>query len=370
MTLWIFVLLAVIICFAISIFFLISRIRNILFADKEASVKKPVATLISALITAALIAVPSVAISPINGIICVLHLVLIWAICELIAYIVKRLTTKKIKKLYTGIVALVLTVSYLCFGWYTTHTVCATGYALDTDKEIGKLRIIQFADAHIGTTFDGDGFAAYVDEMQAKKPDVVLITGDFVDDSTTREDMLKSCEALGRFNAKYGVFFAYGNHDKGYYSEEVRGWTNADFTQALASAGVTVLEDESVLIDDRFYIVGRKDYSEKEKGNYCMSMAELTDGLDDSKYIIVMEHQPHDYDAQANSKADLVLSGHTHGGQLLPINYVGEWTGINCRTYGYEKRNNTEFIVTSGISDWEIKFKTGCISEYVVIDVE
>ncbi|MGN0517170.1 MAG: metallophosphoesterase [Acutalibacteraceae bacterium] len=370
MTIWFFVLLAVIVCFAISIIFLISMIRHILFADKVSSGTKVAPTLISLLITAAIIFIPSVAMSSVNGIICVIYLVLIWAICELVAYIVKRLTTKKIKKLYTGIAALVLTISYLCFGWYTAHTVCTTGYIIDTDKEIGKLRIIQFADAHIGTTFDGDGFAAYVDEMQTKNPDVVLITGDFVDDSTTREDMFKSCEALSRFNTKYGVFFAYGNHDKGYYSEESRGWSNAEFTQALKAAGVTVLEDESILIDDRFYIVGRKDYSEEQKGNHCMSMAELTDGLDSSKYIIVMDHQPHDYDAQANSKTDLVLSGHTHGGQLLPINYVGEWTGVNCRTYGYEKRNNTEFIVTSGISDWEIKFKTGCISEYVVIDVE
>lgn len=367
---WIFILLVIIMCFAISIIFLISRIRRILFADKVASGKKTAHTLISALITAAIIIIPSVAMSSVNGIICVLHLVLIWAICEFIAYIVKRLTTKEIKKLYICIVSFLLTVSYLCFGWHTAYTVRTTNYSIDTDKEIGELRIIQFADSHIGTTFDGDGFASYVDEMQAHNPDIVLITGDFVDDGTTREDMFKSCEALSRFNAKYGVFFAYGNHDKGYYREESRGWTNTEFTQALTAAGVTILEDESILIDDRFYIVGRKDYSEEQKGNYCMSMAELTDDLDDSKYIIVMDHQPHDYDAQANSKTDLVLSGHTHGGQLFPINYVGEWTGINCRTYGYEKRNNTEFIVTSGISDWEIKFKTGCISEYVVIDVE
>ena len=72
---------------------------------------------------------------------------------------------------------------------------------------------------------------------------------------------------------------------------------------------------------------------------------------------------------EAASAADLVVSGHTHGGQLFPATYVGEWFGINDRTYGHENRNGTDFIVTSGISDWEIQFKTGTKSEYVMIDV-
>ncbi len=63
------------------------------------------------------------------------------------------------------------------------------------------------------------------------------------------------------------------------------------------------------------------------------------------------------------------LSGHTHGGQMFPINILGELTGANDNTYGYEKRKNTEFIVTSGISCWAIKFKTGTRSEYVVLNI-
>ena len=64
------------------------------------------------------------------------------------------------------------------------------------------------------------------------------------------------------------------------------------------------------------------------------------ENIDTSKYIIVLDHEPNDYDMEATSDADLVLSGHTHGGQMIPITYVGEWFGINDRTYGYERRNN------------------------------
>ena len=67
---------------------------------------------------------------------------------------------------------------------------------------------------------------------------------------------------------------------------------------------------------------------------------------------------------------DLVLSGHTHGGQLFPLNRMGEWLGIDAKSYGLERRKSTDFIVTSGISDWAIQFKTGCRSEYVVVDVK
>ena len=96
---------------------------------------------------------------------------------------------------------------------------------------------------------------------------------------------------------------------------------------------------------------------------------ELLKGIDAKRYMIVLDHQPNDYAAESAAGADLVLSGHTHGGQLIPINFVGEWLGANDRTYGREKRGTTEFIVTSGISDWAIGFKTGTKSEYVVLNL-
>ena len=142
-------------------------------------------------------------------------------------------------------------------------------------------------------------------------------------------------------------------------------------------------------IGDNAYVIGRLDYSvEKEQGGSRKTMRELmneacgnefpADGDNETaleknsgcgKYIIVIDHQPADYARQAESGADLVLSGHTHGGQLFPFNNVGKWIGANDRVYGHERRNKTDFIVTSGISDWAIKFKIGTRSEYVIINV-
>ena len=94
--------------------------------------------------------------------------------------------------------------------------------------------------------------------------------------------------------------------------------------------------------------------------------------LDPGKYTIVLDHQPQDYAAQEEAGADLVLSGHTHGGQLFPLMVIENHSNItpDDKVYGHEKRGKTDFIVTSGISDWAIRFKTGCKSEYVIVEIE
>ena len=128
--------------------------------------------------------------------------------------------------------------------------------------------------------------------------------------------------------------------------------------------GVHVLEDEYLTVDD-LTIIGRRDSGDESRAE----MSELMKNVSPDSYTIVLDHEPNDYDNEAAANADLVLSGHTHGGQLFPVTYVGEWFRINDATYGYERRKNTDFIVTSGISDWEIFFKTGTKSEYVIIDI-
>jgi predicted MPP superfamily phosphohydrolase len=100
-----------------------------------------------------------------------------------------------------------------------------------------------------------------------------------------------------------------------------------------------------------------------------LSPEQLLAGVDRKRYIVLLDHQPHDFDAEAAAGADLVLCGHTHGGQFIPMRRVGEWIGENALCYGHERRQNTDFVVSSGISNWALQFKTGCRSEIVVIDL-
>ncbi|MBR3538988.1 MAG: metallophosphoesterase, partial [Eubacterium sp.] len=239
-------------------------------------------------------------------------------------------------------------------------------YQIETTKDLGreKLRIAQITDSHIGATFDGEGFADHLKKIQETHPDILVITGDFVDDSSTREDLYRCATALKDFEAPLGKYFVYGNHDKGYFRN--RDFSADDLEAVLSDyAGVEVLTDGVKLVDDKVYIVGRNDFSNKNR----VSIDKILSLLDPSKYIVVLDHQPTDFDAEAKTGADLVLCGHTHGGQMLEMKLVGNLMGVNNKVYGMETRDNTTFIVSSGISDWAIGFKTGTESEFCVIDI-
>lgn len=302
-----------------------------------------------------------------NMMVCILHLLAFWLLCDGAAFLLRKATGRKTKnRQLSGYAALVLTVAYLSFGWYTAHHVVATHYEIYSDKLQGveRLRVVGFADSHVGTTFHGEKMAQYVEKINAQKPDLVFIAGDFVDDDTSREDMLLSCEALGNLQTVYGVYYVLGNHDKGYYASG-RGYTEADIIENLTRSGVTVLRDELAPITENISVLGRLDAQAYARAG----METLAQLYSEDDFVIVLDHEPNDYAAEQRAGAGLVISGHTHGGQLLPINRAGEWLHMNDRTYGYERRGDTQYLVTSGISDWAIKFKTGCKAEYLVVDI-
>lgn len=367
---WAFIFGALIVGSVLGVIYLISRFARFRLIQKAVKGRRAAGFFLGAVPVAAIALGTGATLGAINVAIGILHLMVIWLLCDGISRIAEKRRGEKFSKYYAGAFAIGITAVYLGCGWYLANHVWRTEYTLETDKQVGNLRIVQFADSHVGNTFSGEEFVRWVQDMQEENPDVVVITGDYVDDDTSKEDMIAACRALGTLKTTYGVYYVFGNHDKGYYGPEYRGYSGADLIAELEKNNVIVLQDEIVLVDDRFYLIGRQDRGEEQMGRTRASMEELTENLDPGKFSIVLDHQPHDYDAQAASGVDLVLSGHTHGGQLIPFNRMGEWLGLDDKIYGMEKREDTTFIVTSGISDWAIRFKTGCKSEYVVIDIQ
>lgn len=395
---WAFIFIFMFAAFIAACIYLITRVRKFVWVDKLAKDRKWLSILISAAICVVFIVVLSLAMGYINAIIVTIYMILFWLVCEFAFWLVGKVknrtkstadeTTKnntiknnaessvkpkKRKIYYAGVAAIIITIVYMSWGWYQAHNVWQKDYTIHTDKAVGSIKLALIADSHTGITFDGDGFAEHVKEIQAQGPDAVLIAGDFVDDDTSLIDMKKCCEALGTLDTKYGVYYVFGNHDKGYYASERRGYDGDDIIAELTKNGVTVLQDQSVLLGDSFYIIGRQDLSEvTDRGGSRADIEDLVKTLDDDKYQIVMDHQPADYANEKAAGVDLVLSGHTHGGQLLLIKLFQEITGMggNDQIYGLEDLDGSDFLVTSGISDWAIKFKTGCRSEYVIIDIQ
>ena len=299
----------------------------------------------------------------VNAIAIIFTLFMFFVLYELLFFIIKKFSNKEHKLYLAGIFAIVTTVIYLSIGAYLAFHVFETKYELHTDKDIKEnIRILQISDTHMGTTFDSNKFSKYVDKMNKTNPDLVVITGDFVDDNTSKTDMIKSIEALSKFNPKYGTYFVYGNHDEGYFDK--RDFSKTDLINELVKNDVIILEDQVMFIEDSFYLIGRKD-----KRDVRLGIDELTEYLDKEKYMIVLNHQPNDYKNESESKVDLVLSGHSHGGQLFPLGYIGVLFKANDAFKGLTTIDNTNFIVNTGMSDWELLFKTGTKSEYVIIDI-
>lgn len=341
-----------------------TRFRKFSFIRKIAE-KSPKRAGFVALIPVLLLVVLFIFETVIATILC-LHLLVFWLLSDLINWIIAKVSGKTFLRYYAGVAAIVVTGIYLSVGWYYGHHVYRTDYAVQTDKELGtdRLRIVQISDVHLGSTFDAEKFAEYMRRVGELSPDLVVVTGDYVDDDSRKAEMIRATEALGRIKSTYGIYYVHGNHDKGYFNS--RDFTIGDLLEEFKKNNIQVLEDEAVSLTDQIVLIGRKDRSDQNR----LDTADLMRNIDREKYVIMLDHQPHDFDEQERAEVDLVLCGHTHGGQMFPVGITGEFTGANDKTYGMEKRKNTTFIVNSGISDWAIPFKTAAIAEYGVIDVE
>lgn len=373
MTMWLILFGSLFLLGGASLFFLIYSLDRLPFMEVLTNGSK----IMTWLISAAIVIIPTSLIwmsyTVTNAIIVLLHFTFFWGLAEILRVLAMKFDLATISRSAAALVGVLVTVVYLGVGWYQAHHVAQTEYTVTTDKKVGNLRVAFFGDSHLGSTFDADGLAEHLKTIEKAKPDLLVIAGDFVDERTTKAEMIKAAQALGDVNTPYGVYYVFGNHDKALYQPGIRDFSGDDLVAELEKNGVIVLQDESILLDDRFYLVGRQDASQEfDFGGSRASIADLMAPLDHSKYTIVLDHQPRDYAAEAKAGADLVLSGHTHGGQMIPLMQIIQWFGIgqNDRLYGIEKRDNTNFIVTSGISDWAIQFKTGTKSEYVIVDVK
>ncbi|MCL2246287.1 MAG: metallophosphoesterase [Lentimicrobiaceae bacterium] len=257
-----------------------------------------------------------------------------------------------------GILTLLL-VALLTTGNYNYHHKKRVALAIKTEKKISSersLKIVALSDLHLGYGIDTKEFRKWVHLINKENPDVVLIAGDAVDNSVRPLRERGFTDVFGEIKTKYGIYMVPGNHE---YISNID--QSIDF---LTRAGVTLLRDSVALINDSFYIIGRDDRSNFKR----KTIAEMTASLDESKPTILIDHQPYHLDEVAKYPVDLYLAGHTHNGQTWPVSLI---TKVMYEiSYGYLKKGNTHFYVTSGIGIWGGKFRMGSRSEYVVITIQ
>jgi predicted MPP superfamily phosphohydrolase len=273
-----------------------------------------------------------------------------------------------LKKLFgSGLCAVLIAGAVLFAGCINFFSVRPTEYEILTEKELRAegYRVVLIADVHYGVSLDYDDLLEKCAEISATEPDVVVLCGDIVDNSTTAEGMREVFRAFGTIESEFGIYYAYGNHDRSMKMLSNRFGDN-ELEKTITENGIKILRDEVTLINGELSLVGREDRSRNR-----LPIDELQKNIDGNNFVLVLDHQPSDYTANANSKTDLVLSGHTHGGQFFPIDILQKIIPFNDGVYGmYDLDDDTKAIVTSGFAGWAYPSKTSAPSEYVIIDIK
>ena len=253
----------------------------------------------------------------------------------------------------TALVTVVMVAVFAFGNWKYNHKV-RVPLQLTTQKAIGRpLRLVMLSDLHLGYHNRRHELARWIDFIRAEKPDLVLIAGDIIDNSTRPLVEEGSAEELKRLGVP--IVACLGNHEK--YAGEPSAM------RFYRDAGITLLHD-SVLDWDSLQIVGRDDRSNPRR----KPLAKLMSDVNKEKYIIVLDHQPYKLDEAERAGVDFQLSGHTHRGQVWPISWITDAL-YEC-SWGMCQRGNTRYYISSGLGIWGGKFRIGSQSEYVVATVE
>lgn len=277
-------------------------------------------------------------------------------------------------------ICIVIIISFS--GIYHVKHIKVTPYKITVDKsapDMDSLQIVLLADTHFGYNSGAVHAQEIVDKINEQNPDLVCIAGDIFDNEydAVREPE-KISEILRTIRSKYGVYACWGNHDLNepilagftfkHKKEDSKQLKDPRMKRFLQNSNIQLLEDEAVLIDNSFYVVGRKDASLIEKiEEKRKTPAQLTQKLDKDKTIIVIDHQPKELQDIADAGVDLDLCGHTHDGQTFPGNFTVKFLWENpC---GYLQKGSMHNIVTSGSGVWGPAMRVGTDSEICTINL-
>jgi predicted MPP superfamily phosphohydrolase len=233
-------------------------------------------------------------------------------------------------------------------------------YEVPLSKRAGavkELNLVAVSDMHLGTVLGRKHLGKIAGIINGLEPDAVLLVGDTFDEDVTEAAEQNLAEVLRGLKSRQGVYAVLGNHE--YYGNAEKA------ASYFRQAGVTVLEDQSVLIEDSVYLIGRKDRTVERTGSRRKEISELLQGIDRARPIILLDHQPFHLEVARMNGVDLQISGHTHHGQLFPFNWITK--KVYELSWGYMKKGRMHVVVSCGAGTWGPPVRTGSVSEVVQI---
>lgn len=216
-------------------------------------------------------------------------------------------------------------------------------------------RIAVVSDIHLGPILGRAHTQRIVDTINSTRPDLIAVVGDLVDGSVA--DLGPAAEPLAGLEARHGSFFVTGNHE---YFSGADAWV--DHVREL---GLRPLENERVEIAG-FDLAGVNDVAGESEGE-GPDFARALDDRDRSRASVLLAHQPIVIHDAVRHGVDLQLSGHTHGGQLWPGNYLAELA--NPTVAGLERYGDTQLYVSRGAGAWGPPVRVGAPSDITVVEL-
>lgn len=301
-----------------------------------------------------------------------MHMVVFLLVIDLFGLIVRKCRRNKpfpywVKAVYrSGLLAVLAAVAVTGFGYWNMHHIVKTEYTVQTDKEMREegYTIVFFSDLHYGTTMNAEQLKQAADRIERENPDMIILGGDIVDERTSLAQMREAFEIMGNMDARFGIFYVYGNHDKNEYARNP-AYTAQELADTIEQAGIRILEDETCEINGELLLIGRADRGHDSGAR--QTIVQLVKSADAGMEWILVDHQPVEYAEAAESGCGLMLSGHTHAGQVWPGGLLADLFRMNELTYGCRKEGNLTEVVSSGIAGWGYPVRTEKHSEYVVV---
>lgn len=315
-----------------------------------------------------------------------LYIILLVSLFDLIRIIVlhtKAANTRIVisKKTFVSVGGICISFIILISTYGIVHAkhIYNTDYDIYINKECGSqesMKIVMVADLHLGYSIGTGTMKNMVNKINNLEPDLVCIAGDIFDNDydalDNPEELIKILKGI---KSRYGVYACYGNHDinekllAGFtFDSEEKKQSDSRMDKFLEKADIKLLNDKAECINNEFYLIGRADYSIAKRTEERKSIEELLKGLDKSKPIFVIDHQPKELEELSDCGVDLDMSGHTHDGQLFPGNILTSLVWEN--SCGYLKKGDMHSIVTSGIGVWGPNMRVGTKSEITEINVK
>ena len=264
---------------------------------------------------------------------------------------------------WSFIATVAISVVLITAGFINAIIPVITKYDIAINKsadEIKYLRIAAVSDIHLGSVIRKRSMNKLSGMLKTMEPDLVLLLGDIVDGEigpVLRGDLLKyfTCPKCND-----GLFAITGNH-------EFIGGAKRTIPY-IESKGIKILKDEVAILKGGIQLIGRLDRdSRRYYGKERLPLEELMKQVDKTKPVILLDHQPFQLADSEKNGIDLHLSGHTHNGQMWPLNLITR--KIYELSYGYMKKGNTHYIVSSGFGLWGPRIRSGSRSEVLLINL-